>query len=51
MRGRLVEEGGWAFFCTYHPAAVIYNPDLEKALLGDLRRLKEIIDKTGEETA
>jgi len=46
VRGKVVRGEGWTFFCTYHPAAVIYDSSLEKALLEDMRRLKEIINET-----
>jgi len=45
VRGKVIQGDGWAFFCTYHPAAVIYDPSLEKVFLEDMRRLKEIIDE------
>jgi len=45
VRGKVVRGGGWTFFSTYHPAAVIYNPGLEGVLLDDLRRLREILDE------
>ena len=46
VRGKIAKGGLWTFFSTYHPAAVIYDPSLEKVLLEDMRRLKRIIDDT-----
>jgi uracil-DNA glycosylase family 4 len=45
VRGRVVEDR-WKYLCTYHPAAIIYNPSVERVFLEDMRRLKEILDKT-----
>jgi len=47
VRGKIVKGDEWTFFPTYHPAAVIYDPSLERVLLEDLRRLKRIINETG----
>jgi DNA polymerase len=48
VRGKAVREGDWMFFCTYHPAAVIYDASLEEVLLEDVRKLKRIIDEMAE---
>jgi len=46
VRGKVVKGDNWMFFSTYHPAAAIYDPSLEKVLLKDMRKLKVIIDET-----
>ncbi|MEM2114417.1 MAG: uracil-DNA glycosylase [Candidatus Caldarchaeum sp.] len=58
VRGRAFEKDGIVYFCTYHPAAALYNPankttffkDLEKAktLLNDLKAFAK--QKTLDET-
>jgi len=45
VRGKIIREGGWIFFSTYHPAAVIYDPSLERVFSDDMRRLKRFIDE------
>lgn len=43
QRGRLVRHGSTTYYITIHPAAVIYNRDLEGVLARDMRRLADII--------
>jgi len=45
VRGKVVEDRSWKYFCTYHPAAVIYDPSIGRIFLEDMTRLKEILDK------
>ncbi|HEV2390642.1 MAG TPA: uracil-DNA glycosylase [Nitrososphaerales archaeon] len=45
--GRLLTQGGLAFFPTYHPAAMIYNRMLEKVSVEDFRALKKVLAGPG----
>jgi len=44
VQGRIVQSGGWCFFCTYHPAAIIYDPGVEKIFFGDIAKVRSLID-------
>ena len=46
VRGKLIEEGGWTFFSTYHPEAVTYDPSVGRVFEQDIKMLKEIVEKT-----
>ena len=42
-RGKIVESGRWRFYCTYHPAAVIYDPGVEKIFFEDIAKIRNLI--------
>ncbi len=44
VRGRVFEKK-YKFVPTYHPAAVLRNPNLKSVLLEDLKRLKNLSDE------
>ena len=41
--GRLYRKRGLALFPTYHPAAMIYNRDLERVSADDFKALKDLL--------
>ena len=40
-RGRIIQQEGRKFICTYHPAVRFYREDLAAKIAGDLAMLKE----------
>ncbi|SRR5579875_36826 len=44
-RGKLMKRDGKLYFVTFHPAAVIYNPQLAGVLKDDLKKLHSLIGK------
>jgi len=45
IHGQAKYEGRRAYYPFYHPAAALRNPDLQKDMEGDMRRLLEVITK------
>lgn len=45
--GRLFEQGRYAIFATYHPAAMIYNRALEEVTRQDFKALASILEGIG----
>jgi uracil-DNA glycosylase len=45
--GKLFEHGRYGLFPTYHPAAMIYNRDLEKVTADDFKELGKILHGSG----
>lgn len=45
--GRLFQQGGFALFPTYHPAAMIYNRSLEEVTKKDFQALAIILEGIG----
>lgn len=43
LRGKAIEKDGHVYFCTYHPAAVLYNASLKTTIHKDMKRIKELI--------
>jgi len=39
-----VESEGWRFYCMYHPAAVIYDPGVERIFFEDIAKIRKLID-------
>jgi len=44
VRGQIVESEGWRFYCMYHPAAVIYDPGVERIFFEDIAKIRKLID-------
>jgi len=44
LRGKVIERDGHAYFCTYHPAAILYNVSLRSTIYKDMKRMKELIE-------
>ncbi|MCP8308440.1 MAG: uracil-DNA glycosylase [archaeon] len=44
LRGKAIERDGHLYFCTYHPAAILYNASLKSIIYKDMRRIKELIE-------
>ncbi len=44
-RGVVVESGGRRYLPTYHPASMIYNRSLERAVSRDFRELKKLLGR------
>ncbi len=44
-RGKIIKRNGQLYFVTVHPAAIIYNPDLNQIIKDDLKTLHNILDK------
>ena len=44
-RGKVIKRDDQLYFVTVHPAAVIYNRDLDQVLKDDLKTLCSILDK------
>lgn len=42
LRGKPIRREGQLYLCTYHPASLLYNPQLKSALYEDLRLLRKI---------
>jgi len=40
VRGKVVNHKGTKYICTYHPAAVLRNPNLRETMVRDLRSLR-----------
>lgn len=45
VRGEKIEKGNRVYLPTFHPAALIYQPDREEKLVKDLRTLREYSEK------
>lgn len=45
LRGQRYDLNGSEVFVTFHPAALLYNPQWKKACLSDLRRLRRHYDQ------
>jgi len=46
--GRLQKKGQSTFFSSYHPAAMIYNRELEKVIHADFRALGDILRRSSQ---
>lgn len=44
-RGKVIRKNGFLYFLTIHPAAAIYNKELQSVLEKDLKKLFEIIEQ------
>lgn len=44
IRGKAIKMDDQIYFCTYHPAAILYNASLRSIIYEDMRRIKEILD-------
>ncbi|MEM2652633.1 MAG: uracil-DNA glycosylase [Candidatus Caldarchaeum sp.] len=44
VRGKAFEKHGRKYFCTYHPAAALYNPANKTTFFKDIQRAKELAD-------
>ncbi len=42
VRGKAFEKNGRVFFCTFHPAAVLYNPANKTVFFQDIAKAKEL---------
>ncbi len=47
-RNKFIRKGKWAFFSTYHPAALLYDPSLKETLVKDLKTLRKFTLKHAE---
>ena len=45
-RGKLIKHSDMNLFVTYHPAAVIYNPDLKRQIMSDIETLKHVLQES-----
>jgi uracil-DNA glycosylase family 4 len=45
MHGKIIERDGRKYFLTLHPAAALRNPPSKPLLLGDFKKLKELIQE------
>ncbi|MGB9658957.1 MAG: uracil-DNA glycosylase [Nitrososphaerales archaeon] len=43
LRGKAIERDYQTYFCTYHPAAVLYNASLKSKIYEDMMRIKKLI--------
>jgi DNA polymerase len=43
LRGKAIKRDDQTYFCTYHPAAVLYNASLKSKIYEDMMRIKELI--------
>ncbi len=41
--GRVLWKDGMTFLATYHPAASIYNPGLQRVMEADMRKLSRLL--------
>jgi DNA polymerase len=46
MVGKILAVDGRIYFCTYHPAAVIYNAKLERVFLNHIMLLRRLVEST-----
>jgi len=44
LRGKVIERDNQIYFCTYHPAAVLYNASLRSIIYKDMKRIKKLIE-------
>jgi DNA polymerase len=44
--GRRIVKEGQVFFATYHPAAVLYNPELQDDIREHMKRLSEVLSES-----
>lgn len=44
VRGKAFEKGGRRFFCTYHPAAALYNPGNKETFFNDIKQARELLE-------
>jgi DNA polymerase len=44
LRGKAVEKDDQIYFCTYHPAAALYNASLKSTIYKDMTKIKELIE-------
>lgn len=44
LRGKAIKRGNCIYFCTYHPAAALYNTSLKSIIYEDMKRMKELIE-------
>lgn len=45
VRGTAIEQDGYTYFLTYHPAATLYSPIPRKPMEADFQTLKKLIAK------
>jgi DNA polymerase len=43
MRGRIVTRNGKQYLPTYHPAAILRNPNLNRVFVSDLKKIHRIV--------
>ena len=43
VRGKAIKRD-YVYFCTYHPAAILYNASLRSTIYKDMKRIKELIE-------
>ncbi|MEM2955104.1 MAG: uracil-DNA glycosylase [Nitrososphaerales archaeon] len=46
LRGKAIERDDQTYFCTYHPAAVLYNANLKSKIYEDMMRIRKLIKKS-----
>jgi len=51
VHGQPKYDDGRAYYPLFHPAAVLRNPDLRKAMEDDFKRIPEIVEKVKKERA
>nr|BAJ47882.1 DNA polymerase bacteriophage-type [Candidatus Caldarchaeum subterraneum]BAJ49472.1 DNA polymerase bacteriophage-type [Candidatus Caldarchaeum subterraneum] len=44
VRGKAFEKMGRRFFCTYHPAAALYNPGNRENFFSDIKKARELLE-------
>lgn len=44
VRGKAFEKRGRRFFCTYHPAAALYNPGNKETFFNDIKQARELLE-------
>lgn len=44
VRGKAFEKMGRRFFCTYHPAAALYNPGNRETFFSDIKKARELLE-------
>ena len=43
VRGKVIQANGNSYFCTYHPAAVLYDVTLKDVFIEDVKMVKQIL--------
>ncbi|MCP8321852.1 MAG: uracil-DNA glycosylase, partial [archaeon] len=44
LRGKVIERDGHIYFCTYHPAAILYNASLRSTIYKDMKKIKGLLE-------
>ncbi|MGQ9468674.1 MAG: uracil-DNA glycosylase [Nitrososphaerales archaeon] len=47
IRGKVIERDDYIYFCTYHPAAALYNAGLKSTIYKDMGRIKKLLENHG----